>query len=163
MENSEQVEIVVRDRNQPAVVLDVQRLSRFADYEFEPFAGRLLFRRPIPTVDANLNPVSIRVTYEVDSGGDAFWVGGSKFTFAPLHWLELGGSYADDHDPLLPYRLFGGHLKFDFGAQTTLLLEGARSDRNSTLAQPDLKGDGYRAKFDHVGERLELHGLNQPT
>ena len=31
---------------------------------------------PVPSLDANLNPISIRVTYEVEQGGDKFWVYG---------------------------------------------------------------------------------------
>ena len=66
---TERVEIITRDRNQPALVLSAVPLTRFTDYEFEPFSGRLLFRRPVPALDERLNPVSIRVTYEVDAGG----------------------------------------------------------------------------------------------
>jgi hypothetical protein len=43
---TERVEIITRDRNQPALVLSAVRLTRFTDYEFEPFSGRLLFRMP---------------------------------------------------------------------------------------------------------------------
>ena len=75
---TERVEIVTRDRNQPALVLSAVPLTRFTDYEFEPFSGRLLFRRPVPSLDERLNPVSIRVTYEVDAGGDKSWVGGGN-------------------------------------------------------------------------------------
>ena len=59
--NSEQVEIVTRDRNQPALILTVEPMQRFTDYTIEPFTGRLVFRRPVPSVDDRLNPVSIRV------------------------------------------------------------------------------------------------------
>ena len=45
---TERVEIVTRDRNQPALVLSTVPLTRFSDYEFEPFSGRLLFRRAGP-------------------------------------------------------------------------------------------------------------------
>ena len=42
---TERVEIITRDRNQPALVLSAVPLTRFTDYEFEPFSGRLLFRQ----------------------------------------------------------------------------------------------------------------------
>lgn len=155
VDNSEQVEIVVRDRNQPAVILDVQSLTRFTDYEFEPFSGRLLFRRPIPTVDSNLNPVSIRVTYEVDGGGPAFWVGGASAQWRVASFLELGASAARDEDPLTPYELWSGNATLRFGEHTTWVFEGALSERDSTLAQLSAEGDGYRSEFRHAGERLE--------
>jgi hypothetical protein len=43
--NSERVELVTRDRTQPAVVLRSEPLERFTDYTIEPFTGRILFRR----------------------------------------------------------------------------------------------------------------------
>ncbi|MRU32334.1 hypothetical protein FGX02_01070, partial [Xylella fastidiosa subsp. multiplex] len=76
VENSEQVEVVVRDRNQPDIVLQRTAVTRFVDYTVEPLTRRILFTRAISSVDANLNPQSIRVTYEVDSGGPKFTVAG---------------------------------------------------------------------------------------
>ena len=64
--NSEKVEILTRDRNQPAVILNDQIMTRFVDYTFDPFSGQVLFMQPVPTVDANFNPMSVRITYEVD-------------------------------------------------------------------------------------------------
>ena len=75
MSGSERVEIITRDRNQLAVVLQSVPMTRLTDYEFEPFTGRLLFRRPIPTLDERMNPVSIRVTYEIDPTLDGKRVG----------------------------------------------------------------------------------------
>jgi hypothetical protein len=155
VENSEQVELVVRDRNQPALILDVQPMARFTDYEFEPFSGNLLFRRPVPTVDANLNPVSVRVTYEVDGGGPSFWVGGARALWRVGSVLEFGASAARDDDPLTPYDLTGASAKLNLGDHTTWVFEGARSDRDATLSQSALRGDGLRSEFRHNGERLD--------
>ena len=55
VQNSEKIELLVRDRNQPAVILSATPLVRFTDYSFEPFSGRVLFTQPVPSVDANLN------------------------------------------------------------------------------------------------------------
>src|SRR6202790_4063845 len=74
--NSETVQVIIRDRNQPAVILKITPETRFVDYEFEPYSGQILFTSPIPSLDENLNPVSIRVSYEMDQGGERFWVGG---------------------------------------------------------------------------------------
>ena len=171
VQNSEQVELVVRDRNQPAVVLEVQPLARFTDYEFEPFSGNLLFRRPIPTVDRNLNPVSIRVTYEVEQGGPTYWVGGARAEWRIAPFLQIGASLARDDDPLAPYDLAGASMKLDLGEQTSWLFEAARSDRDLTLSQAALEGDGYRSEFRHSGERFETRlywgqtdaGFDNPT
>jgi hypothetical protein len=54
--NSEKVEIITRDRDQQAIILQSVPMSRFTDYEFEPFSGRILFKAPVASLDPNLNP-----------------------------------------------------------------------------------------------------------
>ncbi len=126
--NSEIVELLVRDRNQPAIVLSRQVLARFADYDFEPFSGRIVFRRPVPSADENLNPVSIRITYEVDDGGPRYWVDGANGEIRAARWLTLGGRYAEDRDPMTPYRVYGADSVMKLGTGTTLTVDLARSE-----------------------------------
>jgi hypothetical protein len=126
--NSEIIELLVRDRNQPAMVLSRQVLTRFADYDFEPFSGRVVFRQPVPSVDANLNPVSIRITYEVDNGGPQYWVDGANGDYRPIDWLQVGGRFAEDRDPLTPFKLYGADSVFKLDAHTTVTVDVARSE-----------------------------------
>lgn len=74
LEGSEKVEVIVRDRFNTSRIIAVRPLARLVDYTFEPFSGRILLATFLPSVDADLNPVSLRITYEVDQGGDKFWV-----------------------------------------------------------------------------------------
>ena len=147
--NSEKVEVLVRDRNQPAIILQTIGKARFSDYEFEPFTGRLLFREPIPTLDENLNPVSIRVTYEVDQGGEKFWVYGADAQFKVNSRLELGGAAVRDENPLGAYALYSGNAVLDLGARTFLLGEWAQSDDAAHGV-----GAAYRLELRHQSERL---------
>jgi uncharacterized repeat protein (TIGR01451 family) len=124
---TENVEIITRDRNQPSVILSTQPLVRFLDYEFEPFSGRVLFRRPIPSMDESLNPVSIRITYEVDGGGQRHWVDGVDGQIRIGRRVELGGSWAQDRNPLAPYELASANTAVTLGKRTTLIAEAARS------------------------------------
>jgi hypothetical protein len=68
LENSERVEIVVRDRNRRDRARDLGA-QRFVDYEIDHLTGEILMRAPVPSLDGDLNPVYLRVTYEVDQGG----------------------------------------------------------------------------------------------
>jgi hypothetical protein len=124
--NSEKVEILVRDRNQNSIILKRELLTRFVDYDFEPFTGKILFRKPIPSVDENLNPVSIRTTYEVDEGGEKFWVGGvdAKIKLGPV---TVGASAVEDKNTLSPYKLRGANVEFKLGTQTYIVAEVAKS------------------------------------
>lgn len=76
--NSERVEIVVRDRNNPGRVLTVAALTRFLDYTLDGFAGGLLFRRPIPSFDNEGNPQFVRITFERETGGKSYPVVGAS-------------------------------------------------------------------------------------
>jgi hypothetical protein len=137
--NSETVEILVRDRNQPALILSRTTLTRYADYDFEPFDGRIVFRQPVPSVDENLNPVSIRITYEVDSGGPRHLVEGFNGEFAVRDNLTVGARFSQDHDPVTAFKLYGADGVWRLNATTTLTVDMARSEGNQ-LAGADANG-----------------------
>jgi hypothetical protein len=124
---SEKIEIVVRDRNQPTTILKTTLLSRNADYEFEPFSGQILFRAPVPSFDDQLNPVSIRVTYEVDQGGKKFLVYGGDLKLALTDKLTLGVAAARDENPQAPYTVAGASLQLKLSPRTELIAEVART------------------------------------
>jgi hypothetical protein len=130
LQNSEKVELVVRDRNQPASILRASPLARYVDYTFEPFSGRILFSQPVPSVDANLNPVSVRITYEVEQGGDTFWLIGADGQFHVNDVLQVGGSLVRDLNPLAPFRMGSANLGLKLGDHTWLVLEVARTTSN---------------------------------
>jgi uncharacterized repeat protein (TIGR01451 family) len=130
--NSEKVEIITRDRNQPSLILKTVPMSRFADYEFEPFTGRILFRAPVPSLDPNLNPISIRVTYEVDNGGEKFWVYGIDAQAKMTSWLEVGGAAVRDENPLGNYSLYSGNTTMKLAPRTFLIGEVAQSVTEET-------------------------------
>lgn len=147
--NSEKVEILTRDRYQPNLVLKTEGLTRFTDYEFEPFTGRLLMRRPVPSVDEYLNPVFIRVTYEVDQGGDQFWVYGADAQVKVTERVEVGGAAIRDENPFGPYGLYSANTTVKLAEKTFLLGEYAHSDTDFA------DGDAGRVELRHQGERLD--------
>lgn len=148
--NSEKVELLVRDRNQPSVVLKSTPLARFSDYDFEALSGRLLFRAPVASLDADLNPVSIRVTYEVDQGGPAFWVAGADAQIKVSDRIELGGSFVRDLNPLEPFQLSSVNGTVKIFEATQLSGEAARVDRDVTGT-----GGAQRVELQHAGAALK--------
>ncbi|AHF94563.1 hypothetical protein OPIT5_20790 [Opitutaceae bacterium TAV5] len=144
---SETVEILVRDRNQRSVILRTTTLARNADYDFEPFSGRLLLRRPVASVDENFNPQSIRISYEVDTGGPKFWVYGGDAQVKLHERFEVGASFARDENPVDPYDLQSANATFRIASGTYLMVEGARSD--SLLDPADAsRSVGYAGRID---------------
>ena len=100
---SEKIEILTRDRFRPVNIIKVTPVSRNLDYEFEPFSGQILFRAPIPSFDDQLNPISIRVVYEIEQGGEKFYVYGADVSLKLTQSLTLGVAAAKDENPAAPY------------------------------------------------------------
>lgn len=140
--NSEKVEIITRDRNNSGLIIKIVNMTRFSDYEFEPLTGQLLFKAPIPSLDPDLNPISIRMTYEITQGGEKFWVYGADAQVKVTDRIQVGGAFAREEDPRNHYGLYGGNAVFDLGAKTFLFGEFAHSS-------DELLGDGN-------AERIEL-------
>ncbi|MDB5929174.1 MAG: conserved repeat domain protein [Polaromonas sp.] len=147
--NSEKIEILVRDRNQPNIVLQTTSVARFTDYTIEPLTSRLLFTRPIASVDANLNPQSIRVTYEVDSGGAKFTVAGTDVQVKLGEKLQVGMVASTDENPENKRKLGALTAIARIGEATTLAAELVRTET-------DLKGTGSASRIElrHQDEKL---------
>ncbi|MDX8377606.1 MAG: hypothetical protein R8L53_06240 [Mariprofundales bacterium] len=126
--NSEKIEILTRDRNQPAVILKTQSLQRFADYQIEPISGRIIFVKPVHSLDANLNPQIIRITYERDQGGQKFWTSGLTGNVQIGDHVKVGGTYVKDKNPLNPSSLSGAHAQFKLGELITATAELGRTN-----------------------------------
>lgn len=170
--NGERVERLVRDRHQPALVLRSTPLQRFVDYDFDAFGATLLLRTPLASLDADLNPQSLRVTLEVEQGGPAFTVAGAEALLALGEQAELGGSLVRDWNPLAPFQMAGLQGSWKPGPHTLLRAEAARTRSAGegtglpalplapTGPQPDPEalrnGDAARLELQHDGPRLQL-------
>lgn len=168
LEGSEKVEVIVRDRTQPSRIVSVRALGRLADYSFEPFSGRILLFSFLPSVDENLNPVSLRITYEVDQGGDKFWVYGGDAQYKLTDTVELGGSAVNDTNLLAPYKLYSANATVRLGERTALIAEVAQSssevNTNPTNVSNtpalagrsgELVGKAWRVELAHEGEKTD--------
>jgi uncharacterized repeat protein (TIGR01451 family) len=126
--NSEKVEILTRDRNQPAVVLRTEPQLRFTDYEIEQFTGRLLFKGPVASLDVNLNPRYVRITYELDQGGTGFWVGGVDGQVKLSDTVEVGGMVVRDANPMQSVSVMGANATLKLAEKTIMVGELAHSN-----------------------------------
>jgi hypothetical protein len=127
LEGSEKVEVLVRDRNQPARIVSVRPLQRLVDYSFEPFSGRIVLASFLHAVDDQLNPVSLRISYEVDQGGEAYWALGADLQVKLGQQLEVGGAVVSDRNRLSPYELVSANATWQVAPGTTVVAELAQS------------------------------------
>jgi hypothetical protein len=166
LEGSDKLEIVVRDRHQPSRIVAVRPLLRLVDYSFEPFSGRILLASFLPSVDEYLNPVSLRVSYEVDQGGPAFWVAGGDAQLKLGDAVEVGASAVTDRNPLAPYQLVSANAAFKLDRHTAIVAEVAQSrstvntlaaNQNSSpglaAAVGEVQGQAARVELVHESER----------
>ena len=162
---TEQVVMVVRDRHAPARILETKPLTRFIDYTFEPFSGRILLNRPVPSLDENLNPVSLRITYEVDQGGRKYWVYGANGQFQPTEGTDIGAAWVKDRNPLAPFEMGSANVGATLGENGWVRAEIARtrssadsvSGRRYNLT-PDqnageVAGNAWRAEAGYEGDK----------
>ncbi len=151
--NSEKVELLTRDRNQPGIVLRSTVLSRFVDYAFEPLSGRLLLRGPQASVDQFLNPNSIRVTIEIDQGGQAFWVYGSSASVKLSPALTVGANFVRNMNPIPETftRMEGVNLSYQFAERSILTAEAA-----VTTKADGTRGIAERIEYSHDGTQLKV-------
>jgi hypothetical protein len=156
--NSQQVNILTRNRNQPSVVVKDTPLASFTDYELEPFTGQLLLKSPVPSVDADLNPVFIRVSYAIDAGGPKHTVAGADARVQLGGGVTLGATVLRDADPLNVQNLAGVNLTAKLGEKTVATAELARS-------RTDLQGSGsgQRVEIRHEDAQLQAHAWGTRT
>ncbi len=162
IKGTEKVEIIVRSRNQTSVILKTTALARSIDYEFEPFNGQIVFRAPVPSIDDQLNPVSIRVTYEVEQGGQRFSIYGADARLKITDNITLGVSGAKDNNPAAPQTVVGGNLQLKITKNTELIAEVARSTStvntgaNGFNTNNSANFAGKSGTFDGTASRLEI-------
>ena len=123
VEQSEWVEIVVRDRYQPNIVVRTTTLARFVHYNLDVFSQSLLLTAPVASLDADLNLQSIRVRYSVESGGAAYWVGGVAAERQITDAVKLGAVVERDELPGSATEMRAVTLTHQLNAQTQLSSE----------------------------------------
>ncbi len=153
LENTEKLEVIVRDRNNPGRVLSVLALQRFADYTFEPFNGRVLLAAPLQSTDAQGNPQSLRMSYEVDQGGTKYWVAGIDGQLNVGSIGQIGGSYLKDKNATIPTgtgerkltELASVNVGIELGSNAKAVLEAAQSKNAASTGE--MKGTAVRAEL----------------
>ena len=131
--NSETVELITRSRDNPDLILNTVRLSRAGDYFVDDEFGFLSFASSIATLDADQNPVFIRLTYDVEQGGgEDFLVSGVRFDRSIGESLTLGASITHDGHDTEGRNLVGIYGDYKIGKQTRLSVSLARSDSRQT-------------------------------
>ena len=161
LENSETIEVITRDRNNPGLIINRETLTRFADYEIDPISRSLFLKSPIASQDLAGNPIYLRVTVEVDEGGDDYLVGGVAVKHQLTDKVAIGGSYVNSDDPLNKEQLASVNTVIKMNDKLKLVAEYAMNKADNPNFQPsnqinaeeldiqDADGDALRVELDY--------------
>ncbi len=168
-DNSEKVEVVTRDRNNPGLIITRTTLTRFTDYEVDSFSNSIYLKDPVPSVDADLNPVYLRITVESDQGGEEYTVGGVSGAMKITEQVKVGAAYVKSDNPLAQDQLASVNTVVKFANdKAKFIAEFARSesvndglDRLTQInAEPDasgkLSGNAGRIELNYAYKDLEM-------
>ena len=160
LENSETVEVITRDANNPGLIISRETLTRFADYEIDPISRSLFLKAPIASQDIDGNPIYLRVTVEVDEGGEKYLVGGIAAKQQLTDKVAIGGSYVNSDDPLNKEELASVNSVIKFNDKLKLVAEYAMNKAENPNFQPsnqinateldgqDAEGNALRIELD---------------
>jgi len=161
LENSETVEVIIRDANNSGLIISRKTLARFADYEIDPISRSLYLKSPIASLDIDGNPIYLRVTVEVDEGGEKYWVGGVAAKQQLTKKVAIGGSYVNSDDPLNKEELASINSVIKLNNKLKLVAEYAKNKAenpnydpsnqisNTELTGNDVEGDAFRVELDY--------------
>lgn len=161
LENSENIEVITRDANNPGRIVRRETLTRFADYEIDPISRSLYLKSPIASQDIDGNPIYLRVTVEVDEGGEKYWVGGIAAKQQVTDKIAIGGSYINSDDPLNKEELASVNTVLKFNDKLKMVAEYAKNKAENPNSQPsdqinakeldgkDTEGDAIRIELDY--------------
>ncbi len=151
VDNSEIIEIITYDREQPEIILSVEKLTRFRDYVIDPFSGVITFKTPVSSVDSEFNPVFIRTTYEVTNNQDRYLIGGVKAETDISEGIKVGASAVQDNNPENQFRLLSGNVSADLTKNTKVVGEFANTNTDN-----DGNGNAVRVELNHKGSKLDV-------
>lgn len=165
LENSETIEVITRDANNPGLIIRRVTLTRFADYEIDPISRSLYLKAPIASQDFDGNPIYLRVTVEVDEGGEDYLVGGIAAKQQVTDKVAIGGSYINSDDPLNKEELASVNTVVKFSDTLKLVAEYAKNKAENPNYQPsnqinadllegqDVEGDALRIELDYDNKK----------
>jgi len=144
--NTETIEVIIRDRDNTGLVISTETLQHLIDYTVDPVTGYLTFQRTIASLDEDLNPVYIRVSYNVESNGEDYLVSGAHVAHTLSDEVRLGVSYTQDDHIENGHTLRGGYMTYQPSNSKTKI---TASIADMTHNNETEKGSAYRFSIKH--------------
>lgn len=159
---SDKLRLEIRDRFEITRVVEKRELSRFIDYDLDYERGTVFFKEPVPSRDAELNPVFIVADYEVRTGGEDQTSAGLRVaTRLAGEKLEIGASAIHQGAQAGDTRIVGSDLTWRLTPETRVRAELARSQSDDPL-RPD-SSTAWLLEGKHASEHIEARAWARET
>jgi len=143
---TDKIRIEVRDKYHPETVIKSEEKARFQDYNINYVDGTLMFKQPVPSVDASGNPVYIVAAYEYRSNNDKSIIGGLRYEGTWFDKLQLGTTLIMEEKKPSNYLLYGIDADFPLFSWLTFKGEYAES-RAPDLLHSKKIGNAYKTEL----------------
>lgn len=150
VDGSEKVVLETRSRKRTDRILKREVMTRWTDYDISYDDGSILFKEPVPSRDADFNPVYIVASYETRDSREKYYIYGGRGAVTLTDWMTLGVTNIIEEKAVADYHLLGGDVAFTLPAQTTIKAEWAQTDSAFEINNVyELKtGDGWSLEID---------------
>ncbi len=146
--NSEKVIVQVRDRFRSEVIVETLEFNRHIDYDINYRTGTITFRKPVFSVDQNLNHIFIIVKYEAYDDADDRATYGVRAKANINDKMSIGITHVNEGRTGGKAQLGGVDADYQITDATSLHLEAARTiDSKDTGTNAD--GNAYVAELKH--------------
>jgi len=176
VENSERLIVETRDRYRSEKILRLAPMVRNRDYTINPFDGSILFKEPVAAYDYDFNPVTIVITYEVETRDRNTYLYGARGVLTENRNHRLGASVVANSGDGSSWALYGadGEVSrggFSVGGEVArsdaedtpggnaYKVTGAFRNKRSDVSVYHRRVDGSFSNPSFRGSRLELSSL----
>ncbi len=149
-ENSEQVKIIMYDKNNPSIeLIQVDAPPYTIDYD----TGVIYFNTIIPEFDKKGNILKIRVTYEIDSkSGKKYNVYGGNLKYHFNEMVSVQGVWVKDENPETDYENRSYNFTVDMDTKGKIILETGQTVHMGETGKANMikyinKGPKFKSKM----------------
>lgn len=155
--NSEKIYVETRDRLRPDQVLDTREMVRHLDYTIDNLSGSIVFRLPVDSADAQLNPNVIVIDYETVRDAERNMTFGTRLT-AKTKDDRVRASVSYLHEEGRADRVggeqdvVGADIEYQLTAGTQIRIEAAQSRDSDETGEST--ANAYLAEIVHTSDGL---------
>ncbi len=146
--NTEKVVIETRDRFRSEEIIETVELARHSDYDIDYRNGTITFRKPVFSINENMDHVFVVIKYEAFDDADERATYGGRAKLKINDNLSVGVTHVNEGRTGGEAKLGGVDVDYKATENTKIHIEAARTIDNNILGANG-QGDAYTAEIEH--------------